>query len=87
MHLKLGLLAYTVQTAIQNIQLTNLPILDMLSIEKEKNMTMTKEILEAMHYPEHSGGRTEVDIQTIKDIIQKYDSEGFEAFDPFEGLE
>jgi hypothetical protein len=50
-------------------------------------MTMTKDILEAMHYPEHSGGRTEVDIQTIKNIIQKHDPKGFEAFDPFEELE
>ena len=50
-------------------------------------MTMTKDILEAMHYPEHSGGRTEVDIQTIKNIIQKHDPKGFESFDPFEGLE
>ena len=44
--------------------------------------TMTKDILQAMHYPEHSGGRTEVDIQTIKKIIQKHDPEGFESFVP-----
>lgn len=50
-------------------------------------MTMTKEILEAMHYPEHSGGCTEVSIKTIRDIIQKHDPEGFESFDPWEGLE
>jgi hypothetical protein len=49
--------------------------------------TMTKDILQAMHYPEHSGGQTEVDIQTIKNIIQKHDPKGFESFDPFEGLE
>ena len=50
-------------------------------------MTMTKDILQAMHYPEHSGGRTEVNIQTIKNIIKKHDPKGFESFDPVEGLE
>ncbi len=50
-------------------------------------MTMTKDILTAMHYPEHSGGRTEVDIELIKNIIKKHDPKGFEAFNPFEGLE
>ena len=49
--------------------------------------TMTKDILQEMHYPEHSGGRTEVSIQAIRDIIQKHDPEGFKSFDPFEGLE
>jgi hypothetical protein len=49
--------------------------------------TMTKDILEAMHYPEHSGGQTVVEIEVIKDIIKKHDLEGFEAFDPFEELE
>ena len=82
MHLRLGLLAYTVQTAIQNILLTNLLILDTLSIEKEKNMSMTHEIMNAMHYPEHSGGRDGVSIQVIKDILQKHDPAGFESFKP-----
>jgi hypothetical protein len=56
-------------------------------IEKEKHMTMTKDILEAAYWPEHSGGRTEVSIEEIRDIVKKHDPEGFEAFDPFEGLE
>jgi hypothetical protein len=61
---------------------------EIIGLKRRKHMTtMTKDILQAMHYPEHSGGQTEVDIQTIKKIIQKHDPEGFESFDPFEGLE
>jgi hypothetical protein len=43
---------------------------------------MTHEIMQEMHYPEHSGGRTEVDIQSIKDILKKHDPKGFESFSP-----
>ena len=50
-------------------------------------MTMTKEILEAAYWPEHSGGLTEVSIQTIRDIVKKHDPEGFDSFDPFEDLQ
>jgi hypothetical protein len=49
--------------------------------------TMTKDILEAAYWPEHSGGRAEVSIEKIRDIVKKHDPEGFESFDPFEGLE
>ena len=55
--------------------------------EKEKHMTMTKDILEAAYWPEHSGGRTEVSIQAIREIVKKHDPEGFESFNPFEELE
>lgn len=48
---------------------------------------MTHEIMNAMDYPERSGGRTEVSIQVIKDILKKHDPAGFESFNPFEGLE
>lgn len=46
--------------------------------------TMTEDLLEAIFYPEHSGGETKVDIDTIKTIIQKHDPKGFEDFNPFE---
>jgi hypothetical protein len=49
--------------------------------------TMTKEILEAAFWPEHSGGCTEVSIKKIRDIVKKYDPEGFESFDPWEDVE
>jgi hypothetical protein len=49
--------------------------------------TMTKDILKAAYWPEHSGGSTEVSIQEIRDIVKKHDPEGFESFDPFEDLE
>jgi|LakMenE01Jun11ns_1017448.scaffolds.fasta_scaffold8548991_1 hypothetical protein len=49
--------------------------------------TMTKDILTAAYWPEHSGGMTEVSIQEIRDIVKKHDPEGFEAFDPFEEVE
>jgi hypothetical protein len=45
-------------------------------------MSMTQEIMQAMHYPEHSGGRTEVSIQAIRDILKKHDPSGFESFTP-----
>jgi hypothetical protein len=45
-------------------------------------MTMTHEIMNAMDYPERSGGRSEVSIQVIKDILKKHDPEGFNSFEP-----
>ena len=46
--------------------------------------TMTEDLLDAIHYPEHSGGETKVDISIMKAIIQKHDPKGFEDFNPFE---
>jgi len=46
--------------------------------------TMTEELLAEMIYPEHSGGRTEVSIKAIRDIIAKHDPDGFNAFNPYE---
>jgi hypothetical protein len=46
--------------------------------------TMTEDLLEAMFYPEHSGGETTIDIATMKAIIQKHDPQGFDSFNPFE---
>lgn len=43
---------------------------------------MTHEILKTMHYPAHSGGRTEVSIEAIKDVLKKLDPEGYNSFEP-----
>jgi hypothetical protein len=48
--------------------------------------TMTQELLAEMIYPEHSGGRTEVSIKAMRDIIAKHDPEGFNAFNPYEHM-
>ena len=49
--------------------------------------TMTQELLAEMIYPEHSGGRTEVSIKAMRDIIAKHDPEGFNAFNPYEHMQ
>jgi hypothetical protein len=43
---------------------------------------MTHELMKTMHYPEYSGGRTEVSIEAIKKVLQKLDPEGYNSFKP-----
>ncbi len=50
-------------------------------------MTLTKEILKEIHYVNHSGGIDEVSGSIIRKILEKYDPEGVESFDPWENLE
>jgi hypothetical protein len=48
-----------------------------------KYTTITDEILNALFYVEHSGGIYEVNTDVIREIVKKYDPQGFESYNPY----
>ena len=50
---------------------------------KTKYITMTDEILDALFNVEHSGGIYEVNTDVIREIVKKYDPQGFESYNPY----